>query len=528
MIEVTTLADDFPAPAGSLRACTDASGPRTCVFRVGGIITLKSGARFEIKNPYLTIAGQTAPGGGILITGGSGIVVLTHDVIIRYLRSRLLGGGNPGSGQVNIGIRDGSYNVIVDHCSTSWSLDENVMIWKDPLPGPDLTNVTVQRCLIAEGLAGHSTGLQIGGEDNYGVNPPLDEALRIHEISVHHNLFVHNYDRNPRMGSNGSEIINNVVYNWGSRVGVSVKKNIVDLINNYWKPGPMSQSLIFKHESTQINLGWVYPDPSIYIAGNVVQGSFENPSDDNWQLIVRSPTPDDRSMGLLSLSYRRYTPLAQASLPITIESAASAYISVLADAGANARLDCQGNWIPNSDAVDIRVVADVQNGTGWSTLPPASPAEAGGFPVIATGTPCTDSDNDGMPNEFENLYGFNANDPSDNSKDADGDGYTNVEEYLNGTKPTTVEPQLALIATAQGGTPSTPQSVVTTAIATAAAGLRIPSVTAIPPSLTRPGVTTTIQKGEVKVLSWARWIAGISGGLGFGISAVWLYLRLRR
>jgi len=162
---VTTLADGVPAPAGSLRACAEDSGPRTCVFRVGGAIELKSGARFEIKNPYLTIAGQTAPGGGILIKGDAGISVWTHDVIIRYLRFRLLGTGSPGQGQVNIYIFNGAYNVIVDHCSTSWSLDENTTIYKKESPfSPDITNVTFQRCFIAEALAGHGTGLLIGGQ----------------------------------------------------------------------------------------------------------------------------------------------------------------------------------------------------------------------------------------------------------------------------------------------------------------------------------------------------------------------------
>jgi pectate lyase len=432
VIEVTTLADAVPAPAGSLRACAEASGPRTCVFRVGGTIEL-SGV-FRIDNPYLTIAGQTAPGGGILIKGFSGIRIQAHDVIIRYLRFRLLGTGSPASGQVNIGISTGAYNVIVDHCSTSWSLDENMQIWKHESPPlPDITNITVQRCLIAEGLAGHNTGLLIGGTDR----AVLGDHLKVHEISAHHNLFVHNYDRNPRVSSAGTQVINNVVYNWGSRVGVSARDNTVDVINNYWKPGLMSGNDIYIHESTNVSTGWVYPDPSIYIAGNIVEGSFKDPSSDNWVLIPRDVTSRNDPGGPLPIKFRRYTRLPQAPFPIAIQSATDAYTSVLADAGANARLDCQGNWVPNSDAVDKRLIADVKNGTGPNGTGPgglgvASPQAAGGFPNIASGTACSDTDHDGMPDEWEGIHGFSSTDGSDGSKDADGDGYTNVEEYLNG------------------------------------------------------------------------------------------------
>ena len=168
------------------------------------------------------------------------------------------------------------------------------------------------------------------------------------------------------------------------------------------------------------------------MSGNIVKGSFETPSVDNWPLIVRARTKDNPFFGPLSDSYRRYTPIPQAPFPIAIQSATDAYTSILADVGANARLDCQGNWVPNSDAVDQRVIADVKNGTGWTGLGVTSPAAAGGFPTIAAGTACVDTDHDGMSDEWESIHGFSSTDGSDSSKDADGDGYTNVEEYLNG------------------------------------------------------------------------------------------------
>jgi hypothetical protein len=390
----------------------------------------------EITNPYLTIAGQTAPGGGILIKAKYGIKIRTHDVIIRYLRFGLLPPDSPGSGGDSISIANGAYNVVVDHCSTSWASDENIDIWKsESPPSPDITAITIQRCLIAEALL-HGKGMIIGGQDPSDANPnlPTDVYLKVHEISVHHNLFVHNWDRNPQMSTAGTQVINNVVYNWGTRVGVSARKNTVDLINNYWKPGPMSGSLIYKHESTHVTKGWVYPDPSIYMAGNIVTGSFEDSSADNWALIVKDPAAGWPPGTLLPLNYRRYTPLAQAPNPITTHSATDAYLAVLADVGANMRLDCRGNRVRNPDAVDQRVIADVRNGTGW-TEPPTSPESAGGFPNIAGGTACDDTDHDGMPDQWESMHGFSTTDGSDGSKDADGDGYTNLEEYLNGTNP---------------------------------------------------------------------------------------------
>jgi len=232
----------------------------------------------------------------------------------------------------------------------------------------------------------------------------------------------------------GTQVINNVVYNWGSRVGVSARKNTVDLINNYWKKGPMSGSLIFKHESTNISTGWIYPDPSIYIAGNIVPGTLEDSAADNWALIIKDPAEGG---GPLPLSYRRFAPLAQAPSPVAVQSAVDAYASVLADAGANARLDCSGNWIANSDAVDQRVLADVSNGTGWSS-PPDSPGAAGGFPTIASGSACADTDHDGMPDEWETIHfaSLSQGSPTDSSSNFDGDGYTDLEEFLNGTDPT--------------------------------------------------------------------------------------------
>ena len=258
MIEVTNLSDSGP---GSFRAAVTSPGRRTVVFRVGGIIELKS--RIDIGHPYLTIAGQTAPGGGITLkgTGQGGAQMLrirTHDVVIRYLRVRGGKHGEPGRGQINIcldpleasGNRYGDiYNVILDHCSVSWSLDENIAVFRNvpeqPAAArdnfPRIYNVTVQRCLIAEGLFPHSTGLQSGGERiARGGKSVFNGGHGVSELSIHHNLFANTSHRNPGLGTKNAQVINNVMYNWSSKCSETHDAMAVDWVGNYFKPGPLS------------------------------------------------------------------------------------------------------------------------------------------------------------------------------------------------------------------------------------------------------------------------------------------------
>lgn len=433
--EVTRLDDAIPGPPGSFRTALEAQGPRIVVFRVGGIIDLIQ--PIQVLNPYLTIAGQTAPGGGILVRGQAGLRFNTHNVIARYFRVRLTGAGGSAGGQTYMGIGTGCHDVILDHISGSWTLDEGIQVWKhDVLPMTDIYNVTIQRCIMAEGLAGHGMGMLVGGHDK-AVNG-LHELVR--DISIHHNAFIHNYDRNPRVSSWGTQVINNLVYNWGARVGVSARDNVMDLINNLWLPGPMTMStgsgVIWKHEGYNLSPPdggppWEYPSASIYIMGNIVPGQFDDPAAPNWSLI-----PFENAQGQLvslPISCVRTIPLPQASIPIVIQPAVQAAYDIGADVGANIRRDSRGNAVSNRDSVDQRVIADAQNRTGW-TSPPVSPAAAGGFPVIAAGTPYIDTDHDGMPDEWEIFYGLNPN-VADGSQDSNANGYTNLEEYLNGMRP---------------------------------------------------------------------------------------------
>ena len=410
VIEVTNLDDSGP---GSLRAAIETERPRIVVFRVGGTIELQSG--LAITNPFITIAGQTAPGGGITLRNDPSntetpLKIKTHDVVIRYIRSR------PGPSTelddtldaITIGNREGGpYNVIVDHSSFSWATDEVVNSWYDA------HDITIQWSIVSEGLhcsthekGCHSKGMLLGSDGS-------------RNISIHHNLFAHNVERNPLIKTSGLvDVVNNVMYNPKPSASVSTDdytKALVNYVSNYFKRGNDSNSgnhLV--STSYKGNDGF-----EIFVQGNI---GPNRPSDDMDESLVVRP----RARQWI-VPTRHDAPL------ITSTSAFEAYDQVLANAGATIGLESQGNNYWRRDRVDERIVNDVRNGTGRII---DDPSEVGGWPELAAGTAPADTDHDGMADEWEVLYCFNPNDPADGPGDADGDGYTNVEEYLNGTKPT--------------------------------------------------------------------------------------------
>ena len=419
VIEVANLNDSGP---GSLRAAIEASGPRIVVFRVAGIIQPASSMR--IRNPYITIAGQTAPGGGILISGKnspqSPLMIDTHDVTIQYLRVRTGRGMQAAQEGDGIGINSNVYNAVIDHCSVSWGMDENLQVWSDYGPS---RSITFSWNLIAEGLANHSCGLITG------TNKTADARSMV-DIDVHHNLFMHNQNRNPLIMSQSSRVVNNIVYNWewwaaGFSSGVQI-----DLIGNIFKRGPDSDSR--RHEITWWQDYTEGPggNPSIYVRGN--KGPYQpNPDADNWPMIMigRSYSSTETP---LSRSLQRSSPLPAQAFPITAGSASQLEGVMLPEVGASRRLDQNGNWVSNRDSVDKRLVQEYGNGSGFI---PSNEGQVGGLPSIAGGTPYVDSDHDGMPDAWETRYSLNPNSASDGSADADGDGYTNIEEFLNGGDP---------------------------------------------------------------------------------------------
>lgn len=405
VIEVTNLNASGP---GSFTAACRASGPRTIVFRVGGTIHLND--RLVISNPYVTIAGQTAPGDGICIRNGS-VLIRTHDVIVRYLRIRV---GNEKGGPeydnrdaLSIANRtpDKAYNIIVDHCSFSWAVDENVSTWYHN------KNITFQWCIISEGLRyqydkkvpGHSMGMLLGS--------------KISKTTVHHCLFAHNWDRNPFLGNNESvkmtepslyDIRYNVVYNYGLYSCSEIRgRSHVNFVGNYYIVGPNGNK---NNLSGMRNT--LAADQKIYTSGNTW---LRKQSINSTGTLLTSSNSISATATTLSAAIQSTKAI---SCP-EVKSVSDNYNAVLGHAGAT---------LPKRDSVDNRIVADVRNFTGKIIK---SQAEVGGWPEYKSGTVPTDSDHDGMPDEYERRNNMDPNNAADGALDTDGDGYTNLEAYLN-------------------------------------------------------------------------------------------------
>ncbi len=388
VIEVTNL---NASGSGSFRAACEASGPRIVVFRIGGTIHITDHIR--ITSPFLTIAGQTAPGDGIQIKGPAGLYVKTHDVIIRGIRIRRgwLTGQEVGS-CIALGFGN-SYNIVIDHCSFSWGSDETFTIWDTD--APYVHDVTVQWCIISESL--HETNHPSGPHSR-----PFIIGDYSQNVSVHHNLITHGHYRLPEFkGGTKGEVINNVIYNWG-KAGTdfgmgdeSLSPVFANIVKNYYKPGVDSEE-----------------SKAIYIR-----------DDGDWQLVDGSKVYIDGNFGGARSGGDRYLSTSPAFTPsgISEQTAEQSYQSVLDSVGAL--------W-PLRDVVDQRIVQETKDGTG-SIID--SQNEVGGWPDFSSGIPIIDTDHDGMPDSWELTYGLNPNDDSDrNGTELSNIGYTNIEMYLNG------------------------------------------------------------------------------------------------
>lgn len=383
--------------AGSFRAACEAAGPRIVVFRVSGLIDLQTPIR--ISEPYITIAGQSAPGDGICLKR-NGVSVNTHDVIIRHLRSRP--GDISGKEVDGLAIGGSSRRVIVDHCSVSWAVDENLS------PSGDISDVTVQWSIISEAL---NRSVHGKGAHGYG-----SLARAAGGLTMHHNLWASNSSRNPRPGDNYArppfpviDIRNNLIYNpgGGNVIGENVTMNYA---GNYTKPGPDTVLKAMFNPTEKYSI-------KAFIEGNVVEGmaGFAN-----WF---------SRSVEMLAA--------AAGAAPVQVTDAKTAMARVLAEAGA---------MLPARDKVDARVVAGVRTGTGRVI---DSQWEVGGWPEYRSAQPPPDSDRDGMPDAWERARGLNAADPSDAAAVGPG-GYTNVEVHLNSLAASPKAPAVAGKAAASG------------------------------------------------------------------------------
>lgn len=388
VIAVTSLADSGP---GSLREAVTAKGPRTVVFRVAGEIRLKSHLR--ITEPFITIAGQTAPGSGITLRD-AGLYIQTHDVVVRFIRSRL--GPSlvePFNTQdaVQISGEGNLSHIVVDHCSFSWSIDECIGV------RPPAHDVTLSYNIFAEAQRQPFTREQIGKDRSHSMALILSGGPT--RCSLHHNLLVHCNSRNPRIQGGRHAFVNNIIYDWGFLTGTFSREPEVNFIGNTYRRGPSSRMIKAICENPD-QLG------HIYVRGN---RSYERPDDTlpEWESIVAAPEAEHRVM----------EPFETA--PLTITTAEEAYDVVLRHAGAA---------LPIRDAVDTRIIRDVRLGMGDKI---DRPEDVGGYPPVIPGESPRDSDHDGIPDDWETAQGFDPHNAADGAADADGDGYTNLEGYLD-------------------------------------------------------------------------------------------------
>ncbi len=398
VLRVTNLNDSGP---GSLRAAIEEKGPRTVVFDIGGTIRLAK--PLVIKNGQITVAGQTAPGGGITLRDRV-FEIAADDVIVRYIRSRL---GDEG------GIESDAFNItrgkriIVDHVSASWSVDETLSSGSSyKTAADDLRDVTVQWSIISESLR---RSLHAKGDHGYG---SLLRGARGARMSFHHNLWAHHVARMPRPGNYlppqldpvgpSYEFRSNVFYNWGGGYsgynadsGDKASLASYNFVDNAYKAGPESKKSIAYDERNPLAKAW--------FAGNSMNGVVPA---DPWSLVS----------GRTSADYRLAGPAAMP--PVTQDPAPRAFERVLADAGASLA----------RDSVDRRVVETVRAGTGRLI---DSQKEVGGWPELAAGTQWRDSDGDGIPDDWERRQRLDPNNSADGARDTDGDGYTQLENWLD-------------------------------------------------------------------------------------------------
>ena len=410
---VDSLDDDpkTPAPNTFRWACESQSGARIVVFRVGGIIELSR--TVDIVNGDVTIAAQTAPGNGICLKG-SGLEIRASNVIVRGLRSRAGDGkvGTSGQYRRSLQIIGSASNIIIDHCSLSWGVDDDLTVYADK-EGNAASDFTIQWCFLTEGLhdsihqqGAHSMASTMGGGN-------------IGPFSFHHNLLAHNNARNPRIvwGAEG-ELINNVIYDWGSQSTVlepfnpkKVKRDkrrpdetrpmLLNFVGNSWIAGPSTMRPI------EILFSNATEGTAIHLRGNI------------------GPNRPEDTLGKAETAVMPKSKLVYSENPATPLSIVKVQS---AEAGKTAVLKFAGALLPIRDSVDQRIAREVETGTGRII---DSPEEVGGYPDYPRGTTPTDSDSDGMPDEWEEAHGLDKSQANANSHELDPN-YDNLEVYING------------------------------------------------------------------------------------------------
>ena len=442
VIHVTNLND---SGEGSLRAAVTASGARIIVFDVSGIIPLES--TLVIRNPNITILGQTAPGDGICLKN-YGLRIAASNVIVRFIRCRMGDEAKNEDDAMNAYFHTGSEasNIIIDHCSVSWCVDECGSFY-------GIQNFTLQWCVLSESLRNSVHGK---GAHGYGGIWGGQNA------AFHHNLLAHHDSRNPRFDHDyvstlkgPIDYVNNVVYNWGSNStygGESANENNdykkINMVANYYKPGPATNSRVSSRLgqfwddecsncSSAMNCSTIVP-PHLYVTGNYMYGS-EQVTRDNWSGISLH---SGASTDAVKLDYRFVPEGYQRTTLISQHIAETAFNKVLNYAGASYK----------KDAIDQRIATEAENGTynyngsnGSTGGLIDTQSDVGGWPEYDGKEPLTDSDQDGMPDVWETANGLNPQDATDAAAFTldSQNWYTNIEVYANSLVEDLVKAQTA-------------------------------------------------------------------------------------
>ena len=450
---VTRLTDD--GQPGSFRHACNQSGKRTIVFDVSGTIYLTSELR--LKNGNVSILGQTAPGDGVCIADYP-FSIAASNVIIRYMRFRL--------GNRNVANHEGDglggmdqQNIVIDHCSVSWSVDECLSVYGSK-------NISVQWCYVDQSMvaSGHSKG-----NHGYGGNWGGSGA------SYHHNLLAHHTSRTPRLGPRPStqtdermDLRNNVIYNWGGEGCYGGEGMKVNIVNNYYKPGPGTPSGTkgmriaavgirtseYTHHDTDKPNDWDkmwHVWGKYYVNGNV-NTKYSDVTSDNWTYGMYNQINDSK----VDYTYTQETkdtiriekPIAYGY--ITTHTAQTAYDMVTRYAGASYRRDSHDSYITDDVLTGTAKYSGAgQEGKGFIN----NQDEAGGWPELASTEAPTDTDQDGIPDEWETRYGLDPNNTNDGrvcSLDKNG-YYTNLEVYCNSLVEENIKAQNANALTTMAG-----------------------------------------------------------------------------
>ena len=429
VIHVTNLNDKG---AGSLRAAIEEKGARTIVFDVAGIIELQSA--LKVQNGDVTIAGQTAPGDGICLKNYN-FRIHASNVIVRFIRCRMGDEKKTEDDAMNLYTGDNNLqDVIIDHCSLSWSTDECGTFY-------GMTNFSLQWCILSESLRNSVHGK---GKHGYGGIWGGTNA------TYHHNLLAHHDSRNPRLDHDyvstlkgPVSLVNNVIYNWGDNStygGESANDNNeykkYNIVNNYYKPGPATaagkvrfidpwtkacDNCTKKTGSTTIVPGHFYMD------GNVMDG-YDGLTGDNWTGTTAAAAVIANIKSDAKFSY------AEKATSLSLQKATAAYTAVMGYAGASFK----------RDQVDTRIARETKNGNYTYTGSNGSTngfidtqADVGGWPAYAATddevAKVKDTDGDGIPDAVEDAFGLDKASAADGAaKTLDKNGrYTNLEMYLH-------------------------------------------------------------------------------------------------